>query len=86
MDFELEGADPPDIEVEGAPQKTVTKRKSPNKVFVQKIITEVYVYTDFAGKGVGEIVNQRLFILGEMTPAKLRKIVTSERQAYEEEG
>lgn len=67
-----EGESAPDIEA------IPKKRVGPNKFFVTKIITEVYVYTDVRKHQFSEATFQNLVILGEMSEAKLKKLLEAE--------
>lgn len=69
-----EGDDAPDIE------SIAKKKRAPaRKFFVQKIVTEVYVYTDIENHVFAENTFQDLIILGEMSEAKLNKILDKRR-------
>ncbi len=87
IDVEMpdKGTGPPDLEKVGK-EKTVAKRRSSRKLFVQKLVTEVYIYTDLDGHGVGEVVGQKIYLLGNMTEAKLKRLIQAERELSEEEG
>lgn len=54
------------------------KKRSTRKFNVQKIVTEIYVYTDLEQHAFSEAVFQDLFLLGEMSEAKLKKLLSSE--------
>ena len=69
----------PELDEEGddAPQMEKIPKKKPagRKFFVQKIVTEVYVYTDLEAQGFSDATFQELTILGEMSEAKLKKLL-----------
>lgn len=49
-------------------------------VFVQKIITEVWIYTDIDSKTFGNQTIQDLAVLGEMSYADLLKQINAKKQ------
>jgi len=77
------GLAPPDLEAIGK-EKTVVKKRSNKKLFVQKLVTEIYIYTDLDGHGVGEVVGQQMYLLGNMSESKLRRLIDTERRLHEE--
>lgn len=64
IDIDLpSGSDAPQIEKTGSKEAS---RMQGRKVFVQKIITEVWLYTDIDGKAFGHQGVQDIVIVGEM--------------------
>lgn len=86
VDMPTEGSDPPVLESIGVKStgKTVVKKKA-RKFYVQKLVTEIYILTDMDGKGVSEVVNQELYLLGNMTEAKIKRLIAAERAKHEED-
>lgn len=86
-DMPTEGASPPSLEsiTPGATGKTTVKRKPIKKVYVQKLITEIYVLTDIDGKSVSNIVNQEIYLLGNMSEAKVKRLIAADRAKHDEE-
>lgn len=77
-DLPEDGTDSPEMEsVPKLPQGTTSAQQ---KLFVQKMITEVYVYTDLAGNAFGQQSFQTSFPLGEMTAKKLTNMLERERR------
>lgn len=74
-----EGDSPPEME------KIVPKKPAGRKFFVQKIITEIYVYTDLDKKAFSEATFQDLIIIGEMTEAKLNKLLRAQQRKRNKE-
>jgi len=64
-DLPSSGEGPPELEKIGAPRKRV--RDGNTKVFVQRIKTIIYIYTDRSGKQYGEQSYQNLSTMGEMS-------------------
>lgn len=64
-DIPTTGEGPPELEKIDPPPKRV--RDGNTKVFVQRIKTIVYIYTDKRGKQYGEQSYQNLSTMGEMT-------------------
>lgn len=79
------GDEPSALETIGK-EKTVTKRRASRKLFVQKIVTEVYIGTDTDAKAVTEVVDQQLYILGNMSESKFKRLIEAERAIREEEA
>jgi hypothetical protein len=71
-----DGQGPPDIE------KIVPKKKGGlnknRKVMVQRIVTQVYLFTDTKGKSFSSKSSQNLQILGEMTLEQALKLANEE--------
>jgi len=82
-----EGASPPSLEsiTPGVAGKTTVKRKPIKKVYVQKLITEIYVLTDIDGKSVSNLVNQEIYLLGNMSEAKVKRLIAADRAKHDEE-
>ena len=71
-----EGEEAPEIE-----SIVKKKRATPGRKFmVQKIVTEIYVYTDIENHAFAESTFQELFLLGEMTEAKLNRILSKRKR------
>lgn len=71
----------PEIPEDGtsAPDMENFKKKSTSRKFrVQKIVTEIYVYTDLQDQAFSEMCFQDLYLLGEMSEAKLKKLLAAE--------
>lgn len=60
-----DGKEPPKIEEIPAKKKRINDGS--RKVLVQKIITQIYVFTDPSGKMYTTNATQHLHVLGEMT-------------------
>lgn len=67
-------------------EKIIKKKRAGRKFLVQKIITEVYVYTDVEGQGFSEATFQELVILGELSEAKLNRLLERRANKKNEEG
>lgn len=75
LDVPDEGESPPEMET------IVKKKRTPGRKYVvQKIITEMYVYTDIENHAFAETTFQDMYILGEMTEAKLNRIISKRRR------
>lgn len=87
VEMPTEGSDPPVLESIGAKPtgKTVVKKRTNRKFYVQKLVTEIYILTDMDGKGVSEVVNQELYLLGNMTEAKVKRLIAADRAKHEED-
>jgi hypothetical protein len=69
-----------------APDIENFKKKSGRKFYVQKILTEIYVYTDLEDQVFSEASFQDLSILGEMSEAKLKRLLSAAAQRRKKEG
>lgn len=68
---------------EGSPAPAIEMfpQEEPEKVYkVQKIITEVYVYTDLDNMQYGAKTFQDVILMGEMTKEQIDAIVETKRQ------
>jgi hypothetical protein len=74
------GQNAPDLE--NLPKQKIRGRKFK----VQKIVTEIYVYTDLEDNAFSEACFQELYLLGEMSEAKLKKLLAAEARRREREG
>lgn len=72
-ELDEDGEDAPQME-----KMTKKKKSARRKFFVQKIITEVIVYTDIEGQGFAEATSQKLVLLGEMTQTQLNKLLQAQ--------
>jgi len=72
-ELDEDGDDAPQMEKMAKKKKTARR-----KFFVQKIITEVIVYTDIEGQGFAEATNQKLVLLGEMSQGQLNKLLAAQ--------
>ena len=52
-------------------------------LFVQKIVTEVYIYTDSKQQVFGEHTFQDMVILGNMSKDKLTKLLNRQKRKHE---
>lgn len=50
-----------------------------SKIFVQKLVTEIYIYTDVDNYVQGQTTFQSSTILGEMTAEKLSNLIRREK-------
>lgn len=84
IDFDLsDGQGPPDLEK----LKSLENQKmSGKKVFVQKIITEVWVYTDIEGKTFSHQGIQDIAIAGEMLYEDVIKLIEERRNKKNKRG
>ncbi len=72
LEFDLpEGNGPP---VEPEPEDEV--EPDDPEIFVQKLVTEIWVFTDIKNKNRGTETLQDLLILGDMSRSDLNKIIT----------
>jgi hypothetical protein len=84
IDFTLpEGGSPPSIEK--TPSKEAS-RMAGKKVFVQKIITEVWLYTDVEGKAFGHQGLQDIIIVGEMPYDEAIKMIGERKNKRRRSG
>ena len=81
-DLQEDGSSPPAIEVI-EPKKR--GRKAQPRFQVQKIITEVIVYTDMSKHQFGEKTFQHIVMFGEMTQGKLEKLIKEEIDSHQQE-
>ncbi len=79
----LTGEDLPEDGAEASSLETFPAPTKPAKVFVQKLTTEVYIFTDQEHQLFGERAFQDVRILGEMSPEKLVKILEREKRKRE---
>lgn len=75
-----DGVDAPDME------KIPKKRSGARKFNVQKIVTEIYVYTDLQDQMFSEVCFQDLYLLGEMSETKLKKLLAAESKRREKDA
>lgn len=84
----LEGP-PIDDSEEPKPEKIDTEpmgvKKSDQKFFVQKIITEIYVYTDLENQQYGEMSFQDVVVMGEMPAEKMLRLFKKKRRQQEKD-
>lgn len=82
IDFNLpDGEKPPSMEEISKPSK-----KLPSRVFVQKVITEVWVYTDLEGKTFGHQGVQDVVILGDMDFNEVLKMIEQRKNKRRRSG
>lgn len=79
IDLPSDGMGPPDLEM-NKPKKR--GRPSAKKYSVQRIVTEIYVFTDENEKTVGTQTFQDLYFLGKMTGPKLEAFIINERNKH----
>jgi hypothetical protein len=71
-------------DIEHVSKKKIKGIKEPEQVlFLQKVVTEVYVFTDMENKSFGQHTFQDLFILGEMSASKVLRILEREKRKRE---
>lgn len=86
IDFTLPGTKgPPDMENEYISDKLIPQ-KAGRKVFVQKIITEIWVYTDIEGKAFGHQGIQDIIIVGEMDYDEAIKLIGERKNKKRRSG
>lgn len=73
-DLKNEKIGPPEIEFERPTTKEVAKLKG-KKVFVQKLITEIWIYTDLDGKTFAHKGTQDIVVAGEMDYEEALKLI-----------
>ena len=56
-------------------EKSEPDPTSQKKVFLQKIISEIWIYTDLEGKAFAQKGIQDIYVLGEMTIEEAMKII-----------
>lgn len=78
-DVPEDGEGPPEIE-------SIMKKSKAKKFTVQKIVTEIYVYTDTENQQFAEATFQDLYLLGEMTESKLNKLLKGAYKRRNREG
>jgi hypothetical protein len=75
----INGLEIPDLEGNSSPPKEesilVTPKKKGQHFFVQKVTSEVYIYTDLEGEQFGETTFQDVTILGDMPSESLLKML-----------
>lgn len=82
-DVDKYGKGPPDIEmVKEFAEEEESDEEIPDDgiFFVQKVITEVYIYTNRQGQTFGDHTFQDMVILGEMKKDKLEKLLERQRE------
>jgi hypothetical protein len=84
----INSLDAPDLpEVSEKPENVKVDKDSKSDkdktFFVQKITTEIYVYTDFESQQYGEISFQDVVILGEMPGDKMLRLFRRKRRQKE---
>lgn len=67
-------------EMESVPKLPKGTEEPQQTVYVQKMITEVYIYTDIAGNAFGQQTFQTSYQLGEMSAQKLMNMIEKERR------
>lgn len=81
-DLQEDGSSPPKLEL----IETKKRGRKPQPRFqVQKIVTEVIIYTDTSNKKFGEKTFQHIILFGEMTQNKLEKLITEEIESHQQE-
>lgn len=81
-DLPEEGFSPPSMEVIEVKKRG---RKAQPRFQVQKIVTEVIVYTDMSSKKFGEKTFQHIILFGEMTQGKLERMIAEEIESHQQE-
>lgn len=80
-DVDNYGKGPPDIEMVRAFAEDEEQPLPDDGIFfVQKIITEVYIYTNREGQTFGDHTFQDMVILGEMSKSKLSRLLERQRE------
>ena len=79
-DVDLTGKGPPDIEMDTPDADDEIPEPDDGIFYVQKVITEIYIYTDRAGQAFGEHTFQDMVLLGEMKKDKLVKLIERQRE------
>lgn len=84
-DLPEDGAGPPDIEIiqSFAPDPDESKEVPEGQLFVQKVVTEMYIFTDSENQAFGEHTFQDMVILGLMTKEKLTKLLNRQKRKRE---
>lgn len=72
-----EGYDPPEREMEPPPPQAPLQE---GEVFVQKVITEMYIFTDVNEQIFGEHTFQDMVVLGTMSKEKLARLLNRQRR------
>lgn len=75
-DLPSDGKSAPDIEFLAVEEKIKS-----GKVFVQKLVTEVYIYTDTDNYVQGQTTFQTSTLLGQMSPKELAKMIRDEKRS-----
>jgi hypothetical protein len=84
IDFTLPGTQgPPESE---KVKSLEVSRMTGRKVFVQKIITEVWIYTDSEGKAFGHQGMQDIIIVGEMPYEEAIKMIGERKNKRRRSG
>jgi hypothetical protein len=73
----VDGDGPPSMEMIEPP---APKPLEEDEVFVQKVITEVYIFTDINEQVFGEHTFQDMVVLGPMTKEKLARLLNRQRR------
>lgn len=81
-DLQPDGSSPPKLEL--IEQKKRGRKPQP-RFSVQKIVTEVIVFTDMDKKQYGEKVFQHIVFFGELTQGKLEKLIAEEIESHQQD-
>jgi hypothetical protein len=73
-----DGTGPPDMESEHPIEEE--PKEEERKVFVQKVISEIWVYTDIDKKTFGQRAFQDIVILGEMSYDEAIKMIEDKKR------
>ena len=68
------------------PEKEKAQKVAGKQVFVQKIITEVWVYTDIDGKSFGHQGIQDIVVVGEMSYEDAIKMIGERKRRKRKSG
>jgi hypothetical protein len=77
-DLPDDGITSPELEAVPPPREKLNEGKQ--KLFIQKLVTEVYVYSDVDKKVYGQQTFQETYVLGEMTADKFLRLIEKERR------
>ena len=74
---------PTSSDIETIPKLPKGAKEPQQMVYVQKMVTEVYVFTDLEGNAFGQQAFQTAYQLGEMSAKKLMNVLEKERRKKE---
>jgi hypothetical protein len=81
-DLQESGSSPPSLETIEVKKRG---RKKQPRFQVQKVITEVIIFTDMANHAYGEKTFQHIVLYGELTQGKLEQLIKDEIQSHQQE-
>lgn len=82
------GTGPPDMEViqPFAPEPEEEVSPPEGQLFVQKVVTEMYIFTDSKQQVFGEHTFQDMVVLGNMSKEKLTRLLNRQKRKREKDS